>query len=58
MVMHANPLLHLFGYRLIVRGLKWSRIDLRQKVARLDILALAESNWLLSLPTCSGRKPS
>jgi len=43
MVMHANPLLHLFGYRLIVRGLKWSRIDLRQKVARLDILALAES---------------
>ena len=40
---HANPLLHLFGYRLIVRGLKWSRIDLRQKVARLDILALAES---------------
>jgi hypothetical protein len=29
---------------LIVRGLKWSRIDLRQEVARLDVLALGESD--------------
>ena len=36
--------LHLFGDRLIVRGLKGTGIDLRQEIARLDVLTFGESD--------------
>ena len=36
--------LHLFGERLIERGLKGAGIDLCQEIARLDILTLGESD--------------
>jgi hypothetical protein len=36
--------LDLFGDRLILRGLKRTRIDLRQEIARLDVLTFGESD--------------
>src|SRR5262249_48669541 len=35
--------LHLFGDRLVERGLKGARIDLRHEIARLDVLTFGES---------------
>lgn len=43
-VSEIGLVLHLFGERLIVGGLKRSRIDLRQEITRLDVLAFGEGD--------------
>ena len=43
--------LNLFGYCLIVRGLKRSRIDLRQEIAHPDVLASVKATFTSSPST-------
>src|ERR1700761_471001 len=44
-VSEVRLVLYFFGDRLIVSGLKWSRIDLRQEIASLDVLTFGEGNF-------------